>query len=224
MDSRQHTTDPIVTGSFVIGLKYNGGVLLGADCLASYGSLARFREIERLKAIGKHTVIGASGEYSDFQFLTRKLEEIDRQDSFTGSAITTEKSPSAFHSYVSRLMYNKRNKFDPLYNSVLVAGYSDGSAFLGMADHHGTSFVDDAIATGFGNHLAMPLLRKILEERPASTLPYEDAVEVMKTCFRVLFYRDGRTMNKFQIARVNADGTDISESFSLDTEWQFRGF
>lgn len=40
---------------------------------ASYGSLARFRDIERLKALGTHTVLGAAGDMSDFQWLMKEL-------------------------------------------------------------------------------------------------------------------------------------------------------
>lgn len=39
----KHTTSPIVTGTTVIGIKYNGGVMLAADTLASYGSMARYK-------------------------------------------------------------------------------------------------------------------------------------------------------------------------------------
>ncbi len=41
--SREHTLKPIVTGSSVVGIKYRDGVMLAADTLASYGSLARYK-------------------------------------------------------------------------------------------------------------------------------------------------------------------------------------
>lgn len=37
----RHTLNPMVTGTFVLGVKCNG-VLIAADMLGSYGSLARF--------------------------------------------------------------------------------------------------------------------------------------------------------------------------------------
>jgi 20S proteasome subunit beta 7 len=42
----------------------------------SYGSLARFKNLERLKAVNEHTLIGAGGEYSDFQAIQKMLENI----------------------------------------------------------------------------------------------------------------------------------------------------
>ena len=48
----QRTANPIVTGGSVVGVKYNGGILVAADTLASYGSLARFEGVERIAQIG----------------------------------------------------------------------------------------------------------------------------------------------------------------------------
>ncbi len=42
----------------------------------SYGSLARFKNLERLKAVNKYTLVGAGGEYSDFQAIQKMLEHI----------------------------------------------------------------------------------------------------------------------------------------------------
>lgn len=67
---------PIVTGTSVLALKFKDGVMLAADNLASYGSLARFKDVERLKAVGEYTVIGAGGDMSDFQHLEKTLESL----------------------------------------------------------------------------------------------------------------------------------------------------
>lgn len=53
----------------MVGLKFRDGVILASDSLASYGSLARFRNQERLKVVGKNTVVGAGGDLSDMQYI-----------------------------------------------------------------------------------------------------------------------------------------------------------
>lgn len=55
------TTDPIVTGASVLAIRYQGGVAIAADTLASYGSLARYRDVRRIKAVGSYSIVGASG-------------------------------------------------------------------------------------------------------------------------------------------------------------------
>ena len=46
------------------------GVLIAADTLGSYGSLARFKDVRRVGAYGSHTIVGAAGDLSDFQVCT----------------------------------------------------------------------------------------------------------------------------------------------------------
>ena len=75
--------------------------------------------------------------------------------------------PKEIHSYLSRVMYNRRNKFDPLWNSLVLAGVKrvkklgveKRETYLGMVTMLGVTFEDDHVATGFGNHLARPILR-----------------------------------------------------------------
>jgi 20S proteasome alpha/beta subunit len=64
--------------------------------------------------------------------------------------------------------------------------------FLGSVDLHGTSFEEKAIATGFGAHLALPLLRNAY--RP--DLTQGEAEKVIEDCMRILFYRDARAFNR----------------------------
>ena len=68
-------SDPIVTGTSVLGLKYAGGVLLAADTLGSYGSLARFKDLRRLHKVNDVTTIGVGGDISDFQYIQNLLKD-----------------------------------------------------------------------------------------------------------------------------------------------------
>jgi len=65
---------PITTGTSVLGIKYSQGVLLAADTLASYGSLAKYDNISRLHKIGQHICMGAGGDLSDFQYLQHVVD------------------------------------------------------------------------------------------------------------------------------------------------------
>ncbi len=67
---------PIVTGTSILGIRYKDGIMMAADTLASYGSLARFMDVRRLKDIGSNVVLGASGDMSDFQFTQHELQKV----------------------------------------------------------------------------------------------------------------------------------------------------
>lgn len=92
-------------------------------------------------------------------------------------------------------MYNRRSKFNPLWNSLVVGGINKGEKFLGYVDLRGTTYQSTTIATGFGAHLAQPILRRRVEGRE-DELTEEEAIEIMNECLKVLFYRDARSMNK----------------------------
>ncbi|TFY74152.1 hypothetical protein EWM64_g9859 [Hericium alpestre] len=215
----QHTQQPIVTGTSILALKYKDGIMLAADNLASYGSLARFKDVSRLRQIGEYTVIGASGDMSDFQYITRELdsvivdEEVTKQDGY-------QLGPKEIHEYLANVMYGKRSKMDPLWNSILVGGFRDGERFLAFVDLLGVTYTSPTLATGYGAYIAQPLLRKAVEGKE-DTLTEAEAHKILEDCMRVLYYRDARSINKYQIATINASGPSISDPIKLETSWGF---
>ncbi|GAA6022502.1 hypothetical protein JCM11491_001698 [Sporobolomyces phaffii] len=220
----QHTQQPIVTGTSVIALKYKDGVILAADNLASYGSLARFKDVRRLHKLGQKSLIGAGGDMADFQQLKRMLENLMTEESILDDG--HELSTNQVFEYLSNVMYAKRSKMDPLWNTCLVAGWdtTTDAPFLSYVDLVGVTYSAPSLATGFGAHLATPLLRKELDARGPDgekNLSEEDAVKIVRNCMKVLFYRDARSMNKFQVAKVTKDAVEIGEPESSETSWGF---
>ena len=204
----------------MLAIKYRDGAMMIADTLGSYGSLAMFKGLTRFHTVNERTVIGASGEYSDFQHITRLLDAVTTADFVHDDDYTV--APSEVHSYLSRVMYARRNKVDPLWNSVITAGINtDGAVFLGIVDLYGSNYTNDTFGTGYGHHLAIPILR----ERQKNDMSEADARTLLEDAIRVCYYRDARAINKYQIATVTAkDGVNISAPFTLDTQWNFKRF
>ena len=44
--------------------------------------------------------------------------------------------------------------------------------------------------------IALPLIRKAQEDAPNGLMSEKEAEELLKTCMKVLFYRDARSLNK----------------------------
>merc|ERR1711934_34168 len=218
------TQQPIVTGTSVLGLKYKDGVMMCADTLGSYGSMARFTTVARLKQFGNHTVVGAGGDISDFQYIQEQLEMLIERDEALNDGSTL--SPAAIHKYLVRVMYQRRSKMDPLWNSIVVGGVDKGERFLGMVDLYGTQFEEDILATGFGSHLAIPLLREA-KDAHGTEMTAEQARGVLESCMKVLYYRDCRTINKLQFATISSEGIELNsanEPVILDTKWDYAKF
>jgi len=244
MDPTTRTTDPIVTGASVLGLKYKDGVMMISDTLGSYGSMARYTSLERIRKVNNTTIVGAGGEYSDFQTIVKVLEELSIADFCEDDQ--TPLTPREIYSYLSRLMYGRRTKVNPLYNQVIIAGVtppekkeeketkegkkgdkkeekdkeSPSNFFLGTVDLYGSTYEDNILATGYGKYMAIPLLRKAWK----ADLTEAEAKTLLEDCMRVLYYRDCRTINKFLISKVTKDGPSISQPYSLTTQWEYSRF
>lgn len=217
--SRQHTQSPIVTGTSVLGVTFAEGVLLASDMLGSYGSTKRYKDFCRLRKVNDTVAVGASGELSDFQYIMRLLDELAEEDYCMDDGHTL--GPAEVHAYLTRVLYNRRNKFDPLWNSLVVGGVApDGSPFLGTVGMVGTAYADATVATGFGNHLARPIMR----ERHRPEMSEAEATALLHDCLRVCYYRDKQSINKFQIAKVTREGVTVSEPFALETQWGYKAF
>ncbi|TQS38527.1 hypothetical protein Golomagni_00967 [Golovinomyces magnicellulatus] len=222
---KQQTQKPIVTGTSVIAVKFKDGVVIAADNLvleASYGSLARFTDVKRLRKFASSTVVGFGGDISDMQYVDRILNSLDIEAAYEPSGNTL--NAKNIHTYLSKIYYKRRSEFDPLWNHILVAGLDEeDKPFLASADLLGTTFSSPSLATGYGGHLAQPLLRKVVpDEETAAKLSLESALSVVKESLKVLFYRDARSLDKYSIAVVTKDGIDLKEDERLENQsWAF---
>ena len=238
--ARQHTSRPIVTGTSVLGIKvrspnpprahrpipvphssraqYKDGVMLAADTLASYGSLAMFKDVTRIARTGSYTLVGASGELSDYHALLDKLKGLAQANANCDDGF--EHGPAEIYSYLRAVLYQRRNKFDPLWNSLVVGGFKDGAPFLGSVDLRGTAYEDDVIATGYGSHLALPIMRA----KWTPDLDEGEARALLEDCLRVLFYRDCRALDTVVLSKATASGTLVSDPYKLETDWTSASF
>lgn len=216
-DAKTRTLYPVTTGTSVIGLKFDGGVAIAADMLGSYGSLARYPGISRMVKINDTTVLGASGDIADLQALKEELESMMLQNDIQDDG--HQYTPEAIFAFLRMLLYHRRNKFDPLWNILVVAGYNDDKPFLGYIDKIGSAYIDDSITTGYGSHMARPLIRKALDTQDAK-LSKVDAVKLLMECMKILYYRDARAINKFEIAIVTNDGVVVETDMNAETNWE----
>ncbi|KAF0277294.1 hypothetical protein FOG50_01924 [Hanseniaspora uvarum] len=227
--ANQHTTSPIVTGTSVVAIKYNNGVVMAADNLASYGSLLRFQGIERLHKVGKTTMVGISGDVSDMQYLLEILDELTIEHNYDNDEYSDnvdELQPDYIFTYLANLMYHRRTKMNPLWNALIVSGVNSktGEPFLQYVNLLGVKYSSPSIATGFGAHLAIPLLRKLADsEEEAQKLTKEQAIQGIKDSMRVLFYRDTRSSKNYSLAVIDKDsGITYDNDVNVeDMSWKF---
>ena len=66
---------------------------------------------------------------SDYHAILNKLEKLEADNLNANDGF--EHSPVEIYSYLRAVMYQARNKFNPLWNMLVVGGFKDGEAFLG---------------------------------------------------------------------------------------------
>ena len=157
------------------------------------------------------------------QYLDRLLNSLDVTENYSSEGhVLLAKN---LHTYLSKVMYKRRSDFNPLWNQMLVAGLDgEDRPFLSSVDLLGTTFSSPTLATGFGAHLAQPLLRRVVEdEGMVGEVEREKAVEAVKECMKVLFYRDARSLDRYSIAVVTKEGgVELKEDEQLEGQsWAF---
>ena len=179
--------------------------------------------MKRLRPFNSKTIVGIGGDVSDMQYLDRHLTSLDIVENYGSNG--HDLNAKNLHTYLSKVMYKRRSDINPLWNQILVAGLdADDKPFLSSVDLLGTTFSSPTLATGFGAHLAQPLLRKLVEDEAAvQSISKDQAVAAVKECMKVLFYRDARSLDKYSIAVVTKEGgVELKENEQLENQsWAF---
>lgn len=214
----QRSYTPVTTGTSVIGLKFANGVVIAADKLVSYGSLARFHDVDRVYKINDKTIVGIGGDFADFQFIKRHIDQKVVDDMCLSDK--NEMKPKSLYNWLTRVMYNRRCEFKPLYLDIVVGGIQDGEPFLGHVNLRGRAYTSNVVATGYGTHLALPLLREYSENPTAyAGLDTQKATELTKSVMEVLWYRDCRSDPKYSQAICTTDGVQVDAHCFVKQNW-----
>ncbi|ERL88764.1 hypothetical protein D910_06146 [Dendroctonus ponderosae] len=206
----------ITTSTSLVALTYNNGIVVAGDLLASYGSLARYSNCPRIVKINNNLLLAASGDYADFQFVKNLVEQKVISEECLDDGLPLK--PKALYCWLTRVLYNRRSQMDPLWNNFIIAGIQDGEPFLGTVDKQGTAYEDKAICTGYGAHIATPLLRDVLDKTPQ--LDMAEARAQVARCMEVLYYRDARGYDKYQQGTVDVNqGVEIQSPLAVTHSW-----
>lgn len=211
---------PVTTGSSVIAVRYKDGVVIGTDTMGHYGGLARYPDLQRVIRVNETTVLGYSGDLADFQYLQSVIERRQIEQDINGGGV--DMKPQALHCWLTRVLYNRRSNFDPLWNTIVVGGMQDGKPFLGCVDMIGTAWEEDIIATGIGSAFAIPAMTSDLEKYGGvENLTKEQAVELVKKTIRVCYLRDCRATLRYHIAAIDSQDATVQGPITIENnEWE----
>lgn len=220
-----HTTTPIYVGSSVIGMKYKDGIIIASDTRLNYGGMCKMMSVEdRVQQLTPRTVMGYSGEYSDLQETTRMLKEMILNDTLEG---TPTLGPTELANYLAAVHYYRRNKMNPFLNSVITGGVDwNGDIVLMNIDPYGTLLQANYFTTAMSHYFCNAIIAPQYPKDP-NEMTKEKALDLLKNCFEVLFYRDisaGNVIKYSTLEKVNNDLKYEEGKFTVDSKWGYDKF
>jgi 20S proteasome subunit beta 7 len=202
----------ITSSSSIIAVKYDKGILLASDQVVSYGAGFQSAHVSHFHKLTPTTIVGCTGELGDFQSLVRTIIGIiDEDETRSGGRVPT---PSEIHTYIARLLYQRRTKLKPLVVRIVLAGISpDGSLFLATSDLRGVSWEDSIITTGLaGSIKGLQLPRAVGGSR--------DAVQAaMNDVWYGLYTRHLLQRGPLEYFDVSADGIQKLDDVTINLNW-----
>ena len=112
--------------------------------------------MSRFEKITDNVVIASSGEYADFQEVCRRLRKVTNEAALYDDNCGI--SAKELTNYLAHICYEKRNNFNPYYNSTVIAGHENGQPVLASVDLFGTLIKKDYVVTGFAKHFGLALI------------------------------------------------------------------
>ena len=88
----------------------------------------------------------------------------------------------------------------------------------------GVTYSSPTLATGFGAHLAIPLLRRVIDkETDIEKTDLALAEQTIRESMKVLFYRDARSSKKYSLAIIDKDkGLMFKQNQEVENmSWKF---
>ena len=104
--------------------------------------------------------------------------------------------------YLAHICYEKRNDFNPYYNSTVIAGYKDNEAVLASVDLFGTLIKKDYVVTGFAKHFGLALIANDWNQN----MTMEESKNVIRRAFEVIYMRDCLSLDQIQFSTITKDG------------------
>ncbi|KAK6054660.1 peptidase, T1 family [Cooperia oncophora] len=205
--------NPTCTGTSVIALQYEKGVVIMTDRVVSYGKTARYKNVSRQYKVNNNMIIAFGGDHADFQWLQNVIE---RQVGWYWHAkmIGQDLSPKALHGFLTSLMYARRTRMNPLWNTLVVAGVEDEEKnnketsvpFIGVITQKGVAYQTKHVATG----IAAMLLNQAVEDEWKKKVKGEkltrlEAEALVRKALELTIYHDCCADNDFEVGVVDAE-------------------
>src|ERR671926_675512 len=139
-------------GATVLGITYNGGVILAAEKRVSFGNFVVNKNIKKTFPVTDHVGAACAGMVADMQVLVRQVEALAK---IRKLETRRDVAPNSIAKLMSVIMFERR--YFPLLTQVIVGGIG-AKAEIYTLDPLGSVLPDDYAAVGTGAEMALGIL------------------------------------------------------------------
>ena len=197
----QYTTAPQITNPSFIAMKCKEGIVIATSPLGQIHDKLQHKNVNRFLQISDNVVVCTSGDYSDFQMISKVLkEDAHKSQVYKGAK---KAKPAEVASHLAHLCYEKRNKQDPYFVQAVVAGInSKGTSELHYVDLYGNHFENPYICSGFSLMICPPIIDRVYNEN----ISFAQAKDLLITCFKALIARHVSSIDEVDFAFLSSQG------------------
>ncbi|VDN55736.1 unnamed protein product [Dracunculus medinensis] len=199
-------SEDISCGTTLIGMEYDGGVVVGTDSRTSSGNFIYSRITNKITAINDHLCVLRSGNAADTEAVTDIVKYyLEAYSYFEEEAIGVQRAANIFRNF----FYKYR---DMLQGSVIVAGYDENDGGQLYTIPLG-GFISRQRCTGSGS--GSTFIHSLLDSNWKPGMKEEDCIELIKQATALAIHRDGSSGGVIRLAIIDKNGTRKIVSFSL---------
>uniref|UniRef100_A0A1I7ZK73 Proteasome subunit beta n=1 Tax=Steinernema glaseri TaxID=37863 RepID=A0A1I7ZK73_9BILA len=224
----ERTLNPTCTGTSVLAVAYKDGVAIMTDRVVSYGKTARYKNVCRQYRVNDQCVVAFGGDHADFQWLQNVIE---RQEAEMRTYDQRAKmTPKALHGYLTSLMYYRRTKMNPLWNTLIIAGmqpepldYDTLKPFIGVITQRGVAYKTQSVATGLGAMLLNQAIETDVRAKKGE-LDEQGAVDILRKCMELTIYHDCVADDTFDVTTVSGSGVTFRKPETIIGNWEIAEY
>lgn len=195
--------------SSVLGVTFDNGIMIAADCLVSYEGLAMFTNAARVLKVNDKVVLGGGSNFADLQYIQGVVE---KRSLGIDDAVTT----SGLKEFLRSALYNRSIRGKQMSVDLVLGGIQDGVPCLYKLDKRGFVSQDKMVATGFAEKMILPFLQMEVAKRP-NGLNEEEAIYLIKRGMEILYKRHCLAFHTYHVGIVDHSGARV-ERITLTQE------
>src|SRR5919206_4989460 len=183
-------------GATVLGITYNGGVILAAEKRVSFGNFVVNKNIKKTFPVTDHVGAACAGMVADMQVLVRQVEALAK---IRKLETRREVAPNSIAKLMSVIMFERR--YFPLLTQVIVGGINQKPEIYTL-DPLGSVLPDDYAAVGTGAEMALG----ILDSEFKADMPEDTVRELATRSIRSAIQRDAASGDGIDILYITKGG------------------